>query len=98
MISRGADVAPAHFLKREVLGGGRRTCTDADQESGSKNKAIAQARYRSALDLAVKPVELFTPVPSHPRSVTPFKLAMKQNVDSFGGLRIRCRYCWVPTS
>ncbi len=45
---------------REVLSGGWRTCTDEDEERGCKNEAIAHARYGSALDLAVKPVELFT--------------------------------------
>ena len=49
--TRGADVAPAHFLEREVLGGGRRTCTYEDEESGSKNEAIAHARYGNALQL-----------------------------------------------
>ena len=43
--ARRADVAPAHLAEREVLGGGRRTCTYEDEESGSKNQAIAHARY-----------------------------------------------------
>jgi len=52
--TRRADVAPAHFLERQVLRrGSRETGTREDDERGGNEEAIAHARYGSVLDAAI---------------------------------------------